>query len=97
MRLYCKAYRLGDLWKFPGWTEAVGGRDAGMSDEDIVFVWADFSVSKTAVGTLDMLYEQPSDQWKAFCRDVLQFEVPEDLRPEYEATSSGGWGGVTQS
>ncbi len=80
MRTYAKAYLLGSLRKFDGWTENNPSGEE-LTDESIVFVWDDFKVT---TGYFDgdekgYLYDNVSPEWQAFCKNELDFEIPEDV------------------
>ncbi len=85
MHNYCKAYHLKDLRQFKGWTEKPDASDATLSDEDIVYVWDDFTVVMSPViPDKGLLFDNVTDEWKAFCQSELHFSIPEDLRYAYE-------------
>jgi hypothetical protein len=74
MGQYCKAYLAKDLRQFPGWTEnkanvrkekqEVDGKevevDRELDDESILYIQENYVV----------------DEWKSFCHETLQFEIP---------------------
>jgi hypothetical protein len=80
---YCKAYYLRDLRAYPDWPEQ-GEEGAGSSDDEVVYLWDDFTVVKSPVLPDSVLFEQVTPEWKDFCTAVLQFEIPEDLRYAYK-------------
>ena len=84
MRKYCKAYQLKDLRRFSGWTERMEGEDQQLSDEDIVYLWDDFTVVKSPVQDKGVLFDAVTPEWQEFCKTTLNFEIPEDLRYAYE-------------
>ncbi len=99
---YCKAYELGRLRQFNGWTElgvsaAHSSPASGASgpsntptkdleDDDIVFVHQNYTVTKSIWHDRDILFEKPTQEWKTFCHEVLNFHVPDEL--ELAARSS---------
>jgi len=90
-RLYCKAYHLRDLRQFPDWKESkinwkekkeheqTGAEDNGFSDEDVVFLHHDLTVTYSMWQGENILYNQVTPEWEKFCTDVLEFKVPDDL------------------
>ena len=77
---YCKAYKLEEVRKFNGWSELShdDGRDA--SDDNLVFVWEDLTVTQSCFEQEDYLLETVTPQWEAFCKHDLQFAVPGDVK-----------------
>ena len=84
-RKYCKAYYLRDLKQFSGWVEKDEGNESAPVDDDVVFLWEDFTVVRSPV-VVDkgVLFDQVTPDWQHFCKTTLQFEIPEDLRSELE-------------
>ncbi len=84
MRTYCKAYYLKDLRQFPSWS--VQPQENGeLTEESIVYLWDDFTVVKSPVlADQEALWQSVTPEWKAFCKETLHFEIPEDLRYAYE-------------
>lgn len=81
LSIYCKAYLLQDLRRFPEWHDArvLGDSDkSSLNDEAVVFIHPDFNVTATIYAP-ENVAAPPSPSWIAFCKDVLQFSVPEDL------------------
>ena len=84
IRKYCKAYYLKDLRQFSGWTEKREGEESELSDEDVVYLWDDFTVVKSPVLPGGVIFDEVTQEWQDFCQTTLQFEIPEDLRYAYE-------------
>ena len=90
-KLYCKAYHLRDLRQFPDWKESrinwkekkVGEQTAvesgGFSDDDVVFLHHDLTVTYSMWQSEDIIFNQVTPEWETFCTDVLRFKVPDDL------------------
>ena len=79
MPSYCKAYQVKDIQGFPGW----GGADVqGLSDDDICYIWSDFSVTKSCLGEKEKGLLEVTPEWKEFCTGSLKFEVPADLKDD---------------
>ncbi|MGW4420563.1 ankyrin repeat domain-containing protein [Streptosporangium sp. NPDC004631] len=75
-RPYCKAYLLGALRSFPGWSEA---RDEGLTEETVVYLHHDLTVTRSIWHGEDGVWSGPSAEWEHFCRRELGFRVPDDL------------------
>jgi len=90
-RDYCRAYVLKDLRQFPGWTESrinwkdadeggeAEGGDQGLSDEDIVFLHDDSTVTQSMWRDRNIIFNQVSPEWQEFCTNTLNYKVPDDL------------------
>ncbi len=88
MRKYCKAYKLKDLRQFSAWEEITGEHQSELADDDIYYLWDDYTVVKSPVQSGGVLFESVTPEWKEFCHTTLQFEIPEDLRYAYEQEQS---------
>lgn len=89
LRKYCKAYHLRDLRQFNGWTEKREENEPDLSDDEVVYLWDDFTVVKSPViPEKGLLFDTVTPQWQDFCATTLKFEIPEDLRYAYEETES---------
>src|SRR5690349_21551675 len=84
MRKYCKAYYLKDLRQFSGWTEKRQENESELSNEDVVYLWDDFTVVRSPVLPGGVIFDAVTPEWQNFCKTALQFEIPEDLRYAYE-------------
>jgi ankyrin repeat protein len=91
-RQYCKAYYLKDLRQFSGWSEPQVQRQVeaaknaaeaphvhSLSDDDVVFLHQDLSVTRSMWHNEVVLFHQSSPAWEEFCTTVLQFKVPDDF------------------
>jgi uncharacterized protein len=94
VRPYCKAYPLSDLRRFSGWAESRinwkeskqgGHKDDGVahgdgaSHDEIVFIHDDLTVTQSMWRAENVIFNQISPEWEEFCKDVLNFKVPDDL------------------
>jgi hypothetical protein len=80
MRLYCKAYHLADLRRFPGWVDNIEGGDGKLADDTVVYLWDDLTVvTNPVVPGEGVLRDTVDEAWKRFCDEELRFHVPEDL------------------
>lgn len=84
MRKYCKAYKLKDMGQFTGWNIKPGKSAQELVDDDICYLWDDFTVVKSPVLKDGVLFDAITPEWQEFCKTVLKFEIPEDLRYAYE-------------
>ena len=85
MRKYCKAYHLKDLRRFAHWTERHEENEQELSEDDVVYLWDDFIVViSPVIPNKGLLFDEITPEWQVFCKETLQFEVPEDLRPASE-------------
>src|SRR5215472_7682368 len=84
IRKYCKAYYLKDLRAFEDWSEKREEKDAELTDEDVVYLWDDFTVVRSPVLPGGVIFDDVTQKWQDFCHTTLQFEIPEDLRYAYE-------------
>lgn len=76
-RLYCKAYRVADLSRFPQWSAMT--TSAALAPEDIVFVHQNYVVTRSIWHDKDVLSPHVTPEWRAFCDDDLGFKVPDDF------------------
>lgn len=102
MSTYCKAYLLKDLRAFAGWSEPAGylrtetaETDAGpvdsqraLADDDYVFLHDNLTVSDGIFVDEQVLFSAATPEWQAFCRDTLQFEVPDFEKEHQEQLSA---------
>jgi len=85
MRKYCKAYHVKDLRQFDGWAEKREEGEPELTDDDIVYLWDDFTVVRSPViPDKGLLFDNVTPAWQNFCTTTLQFAIPEDLRYAYE-------------
>ena len=94
MSTYCKAYRLGDLRKFPGWAEKAENarkekveRDGQeievpreLTDDVYVYLHESLVVTDGIFENENVIFDNVTPEWEAFCRDELKFEVPDWVR-----------------
>ncbi|MDJ0835250.1 MAG: hypothetical protein QNK37_01975 [Acidobacteriota bacterium] len=80
MPKYCKAYKLEDLRKFSGWSAAATTAEKEMEDNDLAYVMESLKVTKNCLdldNEEDFLLNDVSNEWEAFCKEDLKFEVPD--------------------
>jgi len=63
--------------------ESDGDADAeapeALTDESIVYVHQDFTVTRSMWHDEDVIFDAVSQAWRDFCRGPLEFAIPEDL------------------
>lgn len=79
MRRYCKAYQLRDLRQFEGWQEKQNESGEPLSDEEVCYIWDDFTVVLSPIKDDHPLFDQVTPEWRAFCTTRLHFAIPADL------------------
>ncbi len=85
---YYKAYYLRQMRAFPGWSEKAfpsrvketgeerQGEADPHEDDSIVFLSEDLVVFRSAGGE-DVVFDSDTPEWETFCRNALEFEVPD--------------------
>ena len=95
MRKYCKAYHLKDLRQFSAWTERPAENEPELSDDDVVYLWDDFTVVRSPIiPDKGLIFDAITPEWQSFCAQTLAFKIPEDLlyaykQPEEQDNASG--------
>ena len=90
-RNYAKGYLLGDLRKFSGWREE-NENSRELPDSDVVFLHQDFTVTQLIWPGENVIFNQDTPEWRDFCSQQLQFEVPDDfdlIASTQQASSAG--------
>lgn len=75
-RPYCRAYTLGHLRQFQGWPQE---QSRGISDDTVVFLHRDLSVTRTIWPQEAVLFSSTSAEWQGFCTERLAFRPPDDF------------------
>ncbi|QDS16112.1 ankyrin repeat domain-containing protein [Xanthomonas arboricola] len=79
-RPYCRAYPLAALQQFAQWPHHRERAPMPAQDTDaIVFLHRDFSVTGSIWAGESVIFDEVSDEWRAFCRQQLAFSPPTDL------------------
>lgn len=78
-RKYCMAYHLGDLRRYPAWTENQTAEPQALADDEVIFLHEDYTVTKSIWSGEDVIFNNVTDQWKDFCNTELRFAVPDSL------------------
>lgn len=85
MHKYCKAYPLGALRQYPDWQEYSTSSASELTDTTIVYLRDDFIVVESPVLEQGNLFDNVTPEWQEFCKQTLQFSIPEDLHYAYQA------------
>jgi hypothetical protein len=73
MPSYVKAYTVRDLKRYPLWKPA----GEALGDDTIVFMNEACVVAKGPAKTDEVIFSEATPAWIEFCRQVLQFAVPD--------------------
>ena len=84
MRKYSKAYTLDRLRAFSDWKEKDRGDKEPLGDDAVVYVQDNLTVVEDPFEPDETLYDEISEEWKAFCKGELEFAIPEDLHYAYD-------------
>ncbi|ACB52394.1 hypothetical protein cce_3046 [Crocosphaera subtropica ATCC 51142] len=90
MGKYCKAYLLKDLRQFSQWTEQaenvreetqeVEGKQVQVKrklrDDDFLYLQENYVVTDGIFKDENIIFDKVTDDWKDFCNNRLQFEIP---------------------
>jgi hypothetical protein len=91
MGKYCKAYLADRFREFPNWTENLqnlqkekkteNGKETEvertkLKDNDILYLQENYVVTDGIFKDENIIFDKVDDEWKAFCTDVLKFEIP---------------------
>lgn len=93
MGRYCKAYEAHQLKQFPGWdpdlsqlrpaeSDKPGDEPeprTQIADDDILYIQEDLTVTDDIYRDEYVLFRDPSEEWKRFCEETLEFAIPEDV------------------
>ena len=89
---YCKAYPVERLRAFPGWTEKdwksskpsdpAKSETAPPDDPGHFYLQENYIVTADIFLDQYVVFDQVSDEWRAFCHDILKFENPMEKESE---------------
>ena len=89
MGRYCKAYLVSDLRQYANWQENLDNLqpetdDDGnetprteLGDEDILYLQENYVVTDGIFKDEHIIFDDLTDEWKKFCTETLEFEIPE--------------------
>lgn len=97
MGRYCKAYYAADFRKFAGWQESVAnlrkdkqevnGKEVEverteLKDDDILYLQENLVVTDGIFKDENIVFDQVTPEWEAFCTGDLAFEIPDYARDD---------------
>jgi hypothetical protein len=82
MSKYCKAISIETLKEFKSWPEDVtrlltAEASSSKPSSGYLFVHDDFRLTRSIFLDEDIILNNPTSDWVAFCKDKLQLEVPQ--------------------
>jgi hypothetical protein len=94
MGQYCKAYPIEKFRQFSGWIEnsqnlrkeknQIEGKEEETQREltghDFLYLQDNFTVTDGIFVNQDVIFDQVTPEWIDYCKNVLQFEIPEYQR-----------------
>lgn len=110
MGRYCKVYLAGEMRAFGGWSENSGnvrpetkeenGREVTvertLTDDDLLYLQENYVVTDGIFMDEHVIFDQVTPEWVDYCKQTLQFELPDYLPPQQEeeasASAAGGNG-----
>jgi hypothetical protein len=103
MSNYCKAYLVRQLRQFPGWTEnqanvrketrEIDGKEVEverrLDDESHLYLHDSYVVTDGIYKDENVIFDVVTDDWKRFCHETLEFEIPVDEPIEIPPAAEG--------
>jgi hypothetical protein len=77
-RKHSKAFRVADLRRYDGWSEAP--EEDALSAEDVVYLHQDFTVTRSIWPGEQVVFAGGTPEWRGYCESTLGFALPADLR-----------------
>jgi len=89
---YCKAYLAKRFREFPGWEENLADlrketkvensvnveiQRTEIRDDDVLYLQENYFVTDDIYKDRNIIFDKVDDEWKKFCEQVLEFEIPE--------------------
>lgn len=98
MSYYCKAYCLAKFRQYPKWKEKsenarkeaktengkVEQVPRQLTDKDYLYLHDNLVVTDGIFDDQNIIFDEITPEWEAFCRDVLKFEVPSACKSSVE-------------
>ena len=79
MKTYCRAYAVRDLRAYPDWAAQATPEQAELADDDVVYLWDDYTVVRSPVlADQGLLWNSDTPQWRRFCTEELRFTGVQD-------------------
>lgn len=95
MGKYCKAYMLPSFREFSGWNETAenarkeNGSPRQLTDSDFLYLQENYTVTDGILIDENVIFNNVTPEWIAFCQSVLKFAVPEYVSTSTEKHSHG--------
>jgi hypothetical protein len=82
MGSYCKAYPIERFREFGGWSEKMPiTADPEQEDGRYLFLQENLVVTDGIFIDEKVVFDRVTPEWEAFCKDVLNFEIPDFCQP----------------
>ncbi len=78
MSAYCKAYLASSFRAYEQWTEPESAAAAD-SEEPIFYLHDNYVVTDGIYLDENVVFDRVTPEWERFCRETLQFAVPDDV------------------
>lgn len=97
---YCKAYLVSRFRAYPDWTENLAelrketkfedGEEreiprTELLDDDVLYLQENYVVTDGVFKDQNVIFDEVTEAWKEFCRDSLEFRIPEYVTQASEA------------
>lgn len=82
MGKYCKAYLLKQFRQFNQWKENQQ-ENKQITEDSVLYLQENYVVTDGIYKDENIIFDNVTDEWKEFCHQVLEFEIP-----NYEVVSS---------
>ena len=102
MGKYCKAYLIKNLRQFEKWTEnlentkkekqEIDGNEVEvkrvLTDDDVLYLQENYVVTDGIYKDENIIFDNVTPEWKEFCQEALEFEIPVYEAIQVQATES---------
>ncbi|WP_414620786.1 hypothetical protein [Calothrix sp. CCY 0018] len=102
MAKYCKAYLIKNLRQFEQWTEnlentraykqEIDGQEVEvkrvLTDDDFLYLQENYVVTDGIYKDENIIFDNVTPEWKEFCQNILEFEIPVYEAVQVQATES---------
>lgn len=75
MGKYCKAYLLKQFRQYNQWNENQQ-ENPELTDDSVVYLQENYVVTDGIFQDENIIFENVTEEWKEFCHQVLEFEIP---------------------
>jgi hypothetical protein len=96
MGKYCKAYPIPKFREFSGWKEnSANARKENyaprpLTDADCLYLQENLVVTDGIFLDENVIFESVTPEWTDFCKNTLQFELPDYLKPKSQKSEGSG-------